>query len=276
MISYKISKRIYAVAIYCFLLVGVFMVLAPLAVVISSSLKNESEIFDFPFKLFPANPILNNFLQLRSSFPLYIWNSIKLTSIIVVLQLITASTGAYAFTKLKWKGRDFVFMTYLLSMMIPSQAIVIPQFLTIRIFNLYDTHLSLILLSAFTALGTFLMRQFFLTIPDTYIEAARIDGAKEAHIFFKVMLPMSKPVLATQMIFSFRFFWNDFFTPLIYITSPKLKTLPLGMTDFVREQYVYWGPQMAAAFISIIPVLIIFLMGQKYFIQGITSSGLKG
>ena len=142
------------------------------------------------------------------------------------------------------------------------------------IFN--DTHISLILLSAFTALGTFLMRQFFLTIPDTYIEAARIDGAKEAHIFFKVMLPMSKPVLATQMIFSFRFFWNDFFTPLIYITSPKLKTLPLGMTDFVREQYVYWGPQMAAAFISIIPVLIIFLMGQKYFIQGIASSGLKG
>ena len=121
-----------------------------------------------------------------------------------------------------------------------------------------------------------MLRQFFLTIPDTYIEAARIDGAKEAHIFFKIILPMSKPVLATQMIFSFRFFWNDFFTPLIYITSPKLKTLPLGMTDFVREQYVYWGPQMAAAFISIIPVLIIFLMGQKYFIQGITSSGLKG
>jgi multiple sugar transport system permease protein len=161
-------------------------------------------------------------------------------------------------------------------MMIPMQAVMIPQFLIIRSINLYDTHMSLVLLGAFTAFGTFLIKQFFMSIPDTYCEAARIDGAKEWTIFSTLMLPMSKAVLVTQIIFSFRYFWNDFFTPLIYITTPQLKTLPLGMTDFVREQYVYWGPQMAAALISIVPVLVIFLFGQKYFVQGVASSGIKG
>jgi len=154
--------------------------------------------------------------------------------------------------------------------------VTIPQFIIIRGFNLYDTHIALVLLGAFTAFGTFLIRQFLLSIPDTYSEAARIDGASEWTIFARIILPMAKSVMVTQIIFSFRYFWNDFFTPLIYITSAELKTLPLGMTDFVREQYVYWGPQMAAALISIIPVLIIFLFGQKYFIQGVSASGIKG
>ena len=145
-----------------------------------------------------------------------------------------------------------------------------------RNLNLYDTHAAIILLSTFTAFGTFLIRQYFLSVPDTYLEAARIDGAREWTIFFNIMLPMAKPVLVTQAVLSFRFFWNDFFTPLIYLTTPELKTLPLGMTDFVREQYVYWGPQMAAALISIIPVLIIFMFGQRYFIEGVSSSGLRG
>ncbi len=253
-----------------------FITLFPLIIVLSSSFKNESELFNFPFKFIPENPIFTNFARLMDKFPLYIWNSVKLTFTIVVVQLFTAATGAYVFTKLHWKGRDFIFGLYLASMMIPMQAVMIPQFLIIRNINLYDTHASLVFLGAFTAFGTFLIKQYFMSIPDTYCEAARIDGAKEWTIFTTLMLPMSKAVLVTQVIFSFRFFWNDFFTPLIYITTPELKTLPLGMTDFVREQYVYWGPQMAAALISIIPVLIIFLFGQKYFVQGVASSGLKG
>lgn len=114
-----------------------------------------------------------------------------------------------------------------------------------------------------------------MSIPDTYSEAARIDGASEWKIYGSIIMPMSRSVMITQMIFSFRYFWNDFFNPLIYLTSQKLKTLPLGMSDFVREQYVYWGPQMAAALISIIPVIIIFIFGQKYFIQGVSASGIK-
>ncbi len=262
--------------LYLVLTIAAFITIFPLVIVLSSSFKNESELFNFPFRFIAENPITSNFVRLMDRFPLYIWNSVKLTTTIVVVQLFTATTGAYVFTKLQWKGRDFIFGLYLASMMIPMQAVMIPQFLIIRNINLYDTHASLVLLGAFTAFGTFLIKQYFMSIPDTYCEAARIDGAKEWTIFTTLMLPMSKAVLVTQVIFSFRFFWNDFFTPLIYITTPSLKTLPLGMTDFVREQYVYWGPQMAAALISIIPVLIIFLFGQKYFVQGVASSGLKG
>lgn len=276
MLSNKSKKNILNVVKYIFLCFVTLLILMPLIIIISSSFKNESEIFDFPFHLIPRNVVWNNFVQLKDNFPLYTWNSIKLTAIIVIVQLVTASTGAYAFTKLQWKFRDSVFMLYLISMMIPSQAVVIPQFLLIRNLGLYDTHAALVFLGAFTAIGTFLFRQFFLSIPNTYMEAARIDGAREWHIFLAIMLPMSKAVIATQTIFSFRYFWNDFFNPMIYITSPKLKTIPLGMTDFVRDQYTYWGPQLAAGLLSIIPVLIVFLAGQKYFIEGTASSGLKG
>lgn len=276
MISYKHKNRIEHIIKLIFLTIVAIVTILPLIIVLSSAFKNENELFDFPFRFIPEKLITTNFMRLKDTFPIYIWNSVKLTLTIVIVQVITSTTGAYVFSKLKWKGRDFIFGLYLASMMIPMQAVMIPQFIIIRSFNLYDTHMALVLLGAFTAFGTFLVRQYFMSIPDTYSEAARIDGAKEWSIFLTLMLPMSKAVIVTQIIFSFRFFWNDFFTPLIYITSPKLKTLPLGMTDFVREQYVYWGPQMAAALISIIPVLIIFLFGQRYFIQGVSSSGLKG
>lgn len=276
MISFNKNKKNIKIGKYIFLIIITIISLFPIVLVLSSSFKNESEIFDFPFHLIPRQIIFSNFIRLSRNFPLYIWNSVKLTSIIAVLQLFSASTGGYVFSKLKWKGRNFIFGLYLASMMIPLQAVTIPQFIIMRNLNLYDTHTAIILLSTFTAFGTFLIRQYFLSVPDTYLEAARIDGAREWTIFFNIMLPMAKPVLVTQAVLSFRFFWNDFFTPLIYLTTPELKTLPLGMTDFVREQYVYWGPQMAAALISIIPVLIIFMFGQRYFIEGVSSSGLKG
>ena len=276
MISFNKNKKNIKIGKYIFLIIITIISLFPIVLVLSSSFKNESEIFDFPFHLIPRQIIFSNFIRLSRNFPLYIWNSVKLTSIIAVLQLFSASTGGYVFSKLKWKGRNFIFGLSLASMMIPLQAVTIPQFIIMRNLNLYDTHAAIILLSTFTAFGTFLIRQYFLSVPDTYLEAARIDGAREWTIFFNIMLPMAKPVLVTQAVLSFRFFWNDFFTPLIYLTTPELKTLPLGMTDFVREQYVYWGPQMAAALISIIPVLIIFMFGQRYFIEGVSSSGLKG
>ncbi len=243
---------------------------------ISTAFKPDSQIYDFPMSIIPKTPILKNFLLLMDRFPGYTLNSMKLTTIIVLVQLVTATTGAYAFSKLHWKGRDFIFMLYVISIMIPIQAIIIPQFIIIRNLGLYDSHWALILTGSFTAFGIFLVKQFFMTIPDSFVEAAHIDGAGEFTIFWHVMLPLSKPVIATQIIFSFRFFWNDFFAPLIYITSQHLKTLPLGMADFATETYTYVGPQMAASFISIIPVMIIFLSAQKYFVEGVASSGVKG
>lgn len=258
------------------LLLTVMLIFIPLVVMVSTAFKPDSQIYDFPMSIIPKTPILTNFLLLMDRFPMYTWNSIKLTTIIVLVQLVTATTGAYAFSKLHWKGRDFIFMLYVISIMIPIQAIIIPQFIIIRNIGLYDSHWALILTGSFTAFGIFLVKQFFMTIPDSFVEAAHIDGAGEFTIFWHVMLPLSKPVIATQIIFSFRFFWNDFFAPLIYITNQHLKTLPLGMADFATETYTYVGPQMAASFISIIPVMIIFLSAQKYFVEGVASSGVKG
>ena len=261
---------------YLLLLIGALGVLGPLVIVASSAFKLEGEIFAYPMTLIPREPVLSNFIQLETHFPLYIWNSAKVTTSIVVLQFVTATTGAYAFSKLTWKFRDTLFILYIASIMIPIQSIIIPQFIVVRILGLYNTHAAVILVSAFTAFGVFLCRQFFLTIPDSLLEAARIDGASEYRIFAQVVLPLSTPVVVTVIIFSFRYFWNDFFTPLIYLTSQSLKTLPLGMADFVDQYNIAYGPQMAAALISIIPVLVIFLIGQRYFVQGVVATGIKG
>jgi len=269
----SLAFRIFRTAV---LLITAFIILMPLVVMASAAFKPDGQIYEFPMRIIPRTPTLQNFKQLVSRFPLYTWNSLKLTTIIVLAQLVTATTGAYAFSKLHWKGRDALFMLYVVSIMIPLQAVIIPQFIIIRNMGLYDSHWALILTGAFTAFGTFLVKQYFMTIPDSYVEAAHIDGASEFAIFFHLMLPLAKPVLATQVIFSFRFFWNDFFAPLIYITNQSLKTLPLGMADFATETYTYVGPQMAASFISIIPVVIIFLSAQKYFVEGVAASGVKG
>ncbi|HUX22530.1 MAG TPA: carbohydrate ABC transporter permease [Spirochaetia bacterium] len=260
---------------YLALLATALVILGPLLMVASSSFKTEREIFGLPITLIPRTPVLSNFIQLQAHFPLYIWNSVKVTVSIVLIQFVTATTGAYAFSKLTWRFRDAMFLLYIASIMIPIQSIIIPQFIIVRYLGLYNSQVAVILVSAFTAFGVFLCRQFFLTIPDSLLEAARIDGASEYRIFFSVVLPLSVPVIVTVIIFSFRFFWNDFFTPLIYLTSPNLKTLPLGMADFVDQYNIAYGPQMAAALISIIPVLIVFLVGQRYFVEGVVASGIK-
>jgi multiple sugar transport system permease protein len=277
-LSSKKTASYYALKIIKWLILVTmsFLIFMPLVVMLSSAFKPDSQIYDFPMRIIPKTPTMENFSQLADRFPLYTWNSVKLTFIIVLLQLLTATTGAYAFSKLRWKGRDLLFIFYVVSIMIPVQSIIIPQFLIVRALGLYNTHGALILTGAFTAFGTFLIKQYFMTIPDSYVEAAHIDGANEFLIFARIMVPLAKPVFATQIIFAFRYFWNDFFTPLIYITSQNLKTLPLGMSDFTNEFYTYKGPQMAASFISIIPVMIIFLAAQKYFVEGVAATGVKG
>lgn len=261
---------------YLLLISTCIIVILPLLVIISSSFKTEKEIFTWPMTFIPKNIILANFTALIEKFPLYIFNSLKVTIIITVVQVFTATTAGYAFSKLKWKGREFIFLLYVSSIMIPFQVYIIPQFIIIRLMNLYDTHMAMILVSSFTAFGTFLTRQFFLAIPDSYIEAAKISGASHVQIFTRIVLPLSKPVIATLIILSFRYWWNDLFTPLIYLTSQKLKTLPLGLSDFVSEYDVYYGPQMAASLIAIIPVIIIYIFAQKYIVSGVVASGLKG
>jgi len=261
---------------YLFLFIASLFILFPMVIIISSSFKTEQEIFTYPVSIIPGKIVLKNFFALAKNFPLYIFNSFKVTLIIVFVQAVTATTAGYAFSKLNWRGRDAVFLLYVASIMIPFQVYIIPQFIIVRTLGLYNSHMALILVSSFTALGTFLVRQFFMTIPDSYIEAAKINGANHFYIFRTIMLPLSKPVTATLIILSFRYWWNDLFTPLIYITSRNLKTLPLGLADFVSEYDVYYGPQMAASLIAIIPVIIVFILAQKYIVQGVVASGIKG
>jgi multiple sugar transport system permease protein len=261
---------------YLVLMVMAFIVLMPLVLIVSSSFKTEKEIFSYPIHIIPVDITMKNFVALLDNFPLYILNSIKVTVLITVIQVVTSLAGGYALSKLTWRGRNFVLFLFVSSIMIPIQVYIIPQFIIIKNLRLYDTHLALILVSSFTALGIFLSRQFFMTIPDSYIEAAKIDGASHYRIFGSVIVPLSKPVTATIAILSFRYWWNDLFTPLIYLTSKELKTLPLGLADFVSEFDVYYGPQMAASLIAIIPVLILFAAAQKYIIKGVTFSGLTG
>ena len=237
---------------------------------ISSAFKNEMEIFDYPIRLMPRHFHLDNFVQLYTRFPLYIFNSFKVTLIIMAIQLLTASTAAYAFAKIAWKGREALFLLYIGSMMIPAQVPIIPQFIIIRHLGLYNSHFALIALGSFTAFGTFLLRQHFLTIPDSLLEEARINGASKFCIFSRIMLPLAKPSLAVLTVFSFRYSWNDFFTPMIYLSGENLKTIPLGMSDFVTQYAVYYGPQMAACLISVIPVAIVFFAAQSFFVQGVT------
>jgi len=261
---------------YLILVLTCLVVLFPLAVIVSSSFKTEREIFSYPMTIIPNEPILDNFRALLDKFPLYILNSLKVTTLITVIQVLTATSAGYAFSKLKWRGREFVFLLYISSIMIPFQVYIIPQFIIVRVLGLYDTHLALILVSSFTAFGTFLARQFFLTIPDSYIEAAKISGVNHFQIYRMIMLPLSTPVVATLAVLSFRYWWNDLFTALIYITSQDLKTLPLGLADFVSEYDVYYGPQMAASLIAIVPVVVIYVFAQRYIVSGVVATGIKG
>lgn len=270
------NTKIGLVLRYSVLLLVSLVIVFPLVIIVSSAFKDEQAIFGYPLRFVPKNPTFENFRDLAENFPRYILNSVKVTFVIVVVQVATATTGAYAFSKLVWRGREVLFLTYIASIMVPIHAVIVPQFILVRNLGLYDSHTALVLVSAFTAFGTFLTKQFFMTIPDSLLEAARIDGARELSIFVRIMLPLSRPVLAALVIFSFRYFWNDFFAPLIYVTSARLKTLPLGLADFVSEYTVQYGPQMAASLISIIPVMIVFLIAQKQFVEGVVMTGMKG
>jgi len=193
-----------------------------------------------------------------------------------ILQLLTSSFAAYAFAKLEFKGRDTLFMLYVMTISIPWQVYMVPQYKLMTWFGLTDSHLGLILMHAFTAMGVFLMRQFFVSLPNELLEAARIDGLSDYSIWQKLMLPLSKPAIAALCITSFTFEWNDFMGPLIYLSSQKKKTIQLMLRMFNTQYSSNYAQIMAAATVALIPVLILFVFLQRYFVEGVASSGIKG
>jgi multiple sugar transport system permease protein len=211
--------------------------LIPFVWMASASLQMDKDVFRFPFRWIPRNPRWINYILIwkRVPFLTFFLNTLKLSVIITGLQLLTSSLAAYAFARLDFKGRNLIFICYVATIAIPWQVYMVPQFIMMRKMGLNDTHLALILLQAFTAFGVFLMRQFFISIPKELSDAARIDGLGEYSIFARIILPLSKPAIATLTIFSFVTVWNDFMGPLIYLSSENRKTIQLGLRMFIAQ-----------------------------------------
>ena len=272
------SQRIIKVLIYVFLITTAFAMIIPFLWMLSASIKLDKDVFAFPIDWFPKNPQWQNYVKIWTKIPLmtFVLNTAKLTVIVTILQLFTSSFAAYAFSKLRFKGRNVLFLGYIATIAMPWQVYMVPQFMMMRSFGLNNTHLAIICLQAFSAFGVFMMKQFYEGVPNELCEAARIDGMSEYGIYAKIVLPLSKPAIATLTIFTFVNTWNDFLGPYLYLTKQKLKTIQIGLRMFIGQYSSEYGLIMAASVVALIPVLTVFLSLQKYFVEGVASSGLKG
>jgi multiple sugar transport system permease protein len=254
------------------------LVLVPFVWMISSSLKHDNQVFTVPTQWVPREFVWSNYVDIWTQIPMltYLRNSAFLAIAISFLQVLTGSFAAYGFAKLRFPGRDWLFLAYLATIAVPWQAYMIPQYLIMERIGLVDTHLSIILLQAFGAFGVFLMRQYYMSIPDELIEAARIDGLSEYRIWWRIMLPLSRPAIASLGLLTFVATWNDYMGPFIYLTSNELWTVQLGLRSFVGQYDAAYAMIMTGSVISVLPVVLVFLLGQRQFIQGIATSGLKG
>lgn len=231
-----------------------------------------------PFVFIPENPKWSNYHDIWTRIPLlkFVENTVFLTIVVTFLQLLTSSFAAYSFAKLEFKHKTKLFFAYIATIAMPWQVYMVPQFIMMRKFGLNDKLLAIICLQAFSAFGVFMMKQFYEDIPDELCEAARIDGMSEYMIYAKIMLPLSKPALSTLTIFTFVNTWNDYLGPLIYLKSESKKTIQLGLKMFISQYSSDYGLIMAGSVLSLIPVLLVFLCLQKYFVEGVASTGLKG
>lgn len=276
--SAKAQQRIAMVMVYALLILVAVLMLIPFLWMLSASLKLNKDVFKFPIEWIPSVPRWRNYQDIWTKIPLltFIKNTAFLTVVVTLLQLFTSSFAAYAFAKLDFKGKNVLFLGYIATIAVPWQAYMVPQFMMMRAWHLNNTHLAIICLQAFSAFGVFLMKQFYEGVPTDLCEAARIDGLSEYGIWWRIMLPLSKPALSTLTIFTFVSTWNDFLGPLIYLTKTELKTIQIGLRMFISQYSAEYGLIMAASVIALIPVLIVFLALQKYFVQGVASAGLKG
>ena len=261
------------------LLVVSLAFLFPFFWMFSTSLRTPAESFTLPPKWWPGNPQFQNYLRVVQSVPFgrFFRNSLLVSGLVTIGQLITCSTAAYAFARLRFPGRNILFVILISSLMIPVQVTIIPIFILIRRFGLTDTLQSLILPSLISPFGVFLLRQFFLTIPKDLEDAAVIDGANHFFIFTRIILPLSKPALSALAIFTFNYHWNEFFRPLIFLNTYERMTLPLGLS--ILKGYFGTGSVsviMAGVTLAVLPVLVAFILAQRNLVEGVTLSGMKG
>ncbi|SFE94140.1 multiple sugar transport system permease protein [Paenibacillus algorifonticola] len=275
-----IRKPLALLGVYSILSFISLIMLVPFLWMLSTSFKEPQDIFTYPPKLIPTAFRLQNYVDVFQLIPFqrFYFNSVYIAFIVVLGTVFFASLAGYAFAKIPFKGRNIVFLVLLSAMMIPHEVTAIPLFLFMRELNWIDTHLPLILLPIFGAggvFGIFVMRQFFITVPTELEEAAMIDGCNRFRIYAQIMLPIAKPGLATLTIFTFVTVWNEFFDPLIFINSRDLMTLPLGLSLFTDEVGTSWHYLMSATVMATVPLLIVFFLAQRRFIEGVAMTGLK-
>jgi len=265
---------------YTILIISSMAVILPFVWMIFSSFKTAGEIWTFPPVFMPKKFQWSNYIDAWNALPFdrFLFNSIFVTVCVTVGQLFTCSFGGYAFARLRFPGRDKLFLMYLATMMIPFPVLMIPLFIIMQSFGWTDTLKSLIVPCLFSAWGTFLMRQFMMGIPRALEDAAKIDGCSYWQLYWKIIVPQCKPVFATLGIFTFMGTWNNFFWPLIMINTIGKKTLPLGLVMFQTRiaAETPWHLIMAASCATVLPILILFVIGQKYYVKGVVTSGLKG
>jgi alpha-1,4-digalacturonate transport system permease protein len=264
--------------LYVFLILGSIGMITPFVWMISSALKPNNEIFAVPPTFFPKEPNWGNILEAWNSgnFTQYFINTTIISVVTTVITLFICSIAGYTFAKYQFMGRKILFILFLGTMMVPMQVTMIPVFLMMSKLELLNSYWSVILPLTANAYGVFLMRQFMLTIPTELIEAARIDGCSEFRIFWQVVLPLTKPALTTLGILSFLAAWNEFLWPLIMLDSPEMMTLQVALTQFQGQYEVKWNLLMAASALSMLPIVLIFIFFQRYLVEGIAMSGLKG
>ncbi len=260
---------------------GALFMMLPFFWMLSAAVKRREDIFVLPPVWIPQDILWGNFVEVWTRVPMaqaYV-NSLKIAGTVTVFTLLTSSLAAYAFAKIEFPGKRISFATLMATIMIPSQATLIPVFILMSRLGWIDTHWPLIVPPALTnAFGVFLLRQFFMGVPDDLIDAARIDGANPIQIYRRVAIPIVRPALMTLAIFTFLGNWNAFLTPLIYINSEELWTVPLLISNFQDAYGVEseWGLLMAASSLALVPVLIVYIFAQRYFIEGVALTGLKG
>ncbi|GHV53632.1 sugar ABC transporter permease [Spirochaetia bacterium] len=276
--SAKNRERPLKLFIYIVMFFVVFLMLFPLYWIFVTALKPAVEIFAYPPKLWPGEFHWGNFLDVLrlSDFATYFKNSFIVSSIATGITLCLNLLAGYAFAKYRFKGREFFFLIMLSTMMIPLQVTMIPNFIIVSRLGLINTYAGLILPPCAEAFGLFLSRQFLSTLPNELIESGRIDGASEFSIFLKIILPNARNLVNVLVIFTFMWRWNDFQWPLILLSNSKMYTVQLGLAMLNGTNYVNWNQLMAASLLAIVPVMAVFLIFQKRFIQGMATSGIKG
>lgn len=263
---------------YALLTVAAAFMVVPFAWMLSTSLKADQYVLSMPPQLIPDPLTFESYTRLAELFPIarMVFNSVLAAVVTTLGQLITCSMAAYAFSRLRFRGSNVLFLLYLATLMVPQQVTITPLFILVRYLGWINSYPGLILPGVFSAFGTFLLRQFLVSLPRELEEAAFLDGASHWTVFTRVIVPLAGPALATLAVFAFMASWNAFLWPLFVVRDPELMTLPVGLATLHGRYLTQWNLVMAGSVIAVVPMLIVYLFAQRYFVQGVVLSGIKG